>query len=699
MTTSPKIASVEKKTQLLIAASKAAKNFSSILDFEELLEQTVNIICDEFGFYYAGVFLADADLKWANLAAGRGEAGKAMLDEGHRLKIGGNSMIGDCIAKKQARISLDVGDEAVFFKNPHLPETRSEMGLPLVFGGKAIGALTVQSRKEAAFTQEDIAALQTMADQLAVAIQNSRYYQLEQKRSKYLEAANRVGKNLTMILELEHLLPKTVDIICDEYDFYYAGVFLIDFANEWAVLKAGRGEAGQEMIKANHKLKIGGNSMIGNCIKTKEARISLDVGEEDVFYKNPYLPKTKSEMALPLVVGKEVLGAVTVQSEQEKAFTDEDISTLQTMADLLAVAIKNAYTMKQLEEAHLEILQQKTFEALATSTTQAIHWIGNKALPITTTARRIKGDIDAKLFDLESLKEDVDLIIEAADTIVEVKEKLIGQAREHAPRPLNLPDLVETAITELGDNFVNFSIAFGREIETIIGDSTQLVQGFMNLFINSIEANANHIGIEISTNKLNNSAIVKISDDGDGIPTNTLENIWASFFTTKGANRHGLGLPSTLHIVSQHRGTIAVDSTEGEGTAFTLSFPIGRIPAYKIAPINTKNVYLVSEQSYYSKWCEDLFNANQLELEIVTDFNKPGKKSIYLINGDQKDLFNLLKSTPPKKASKFFVISNFLTVEKTTKLLALGADDVLLKPHSSREMDELLKSLGLQTKR
>src|SRR5690349_7966912 len=184
---------------LLKAAARAAKDITIILDPYELFQRTVDIICDEFGFYYAGVFLVDEKSQYATLRAGRGDAGRAMINEGHKLAVGGNSMIGACIANKQGRIALDVGAEAVFFENPHLPKTRSEMALPLMIGDDVIGALTVQSTEEAAFREEDIAALQTMADQLAVAIQNSYLHRQAERRSKLLKAANRVGREVTSI--------------------------------------------------------------------------------------------------------------------------------------------------------------------------------------------------------------------------------------------------------------------------------------------------------------------------------------------------------------------------------------------------------------------------------------------------------------------------------------------------------------------
>ena len=242
----------ERRAALLNAGALVSRSITSILDLDALLRRTVDIICVAFDFYYAGVFLLDETGEWAILHAGRGEAGAAMVAEGHKLQVGGQSMIGAATGQNKALIALDVGDEPVHLKNQYLPLTRSEMALPLAIGegarAQVIGALTVQSEVEAAFSEDDIVALQGMADQLAVAIQNARLYsenarllQQATRRAQLLSAAADVGKGVTSILDLEELLHKMVDIICDAYGFYYAGVFLLDETGEWAILHAGRG--------------------------------------------------------------------------------------------------------------------------------------------------------------------------------------------------------------------------------------------------------------------------------------------------------------------------------------------------------------------------------------------------------------------------------------------------------------------------
>jgi len=168
---------LEKLTARFQAAARLSHAASSILTLDELMPKVVDLIRSEFNYYHVGIFLADLDHQWAVLQAGTGEAGQRMMAEGHKLKVGGRSAIGWCVANAEARIALDVGEEAVRFDNPLLPDTRSELALPLRSRGRVLGALTIQSTQPAAFAQEDVTILQTMADQLANAIENARLFQ------------------------------------------------------------------------------------------------------------------------------------------------------------------------------------------------------------------------------------------------------------------------------------------------------------------------------------------------------------------------------------------------------------------------------------------------------------------------------------------------------------------------------------------
>ena len=685
---------IQRHATLLKAAARAAKNITTILDPYELFQRTVDIICDEFGFYYAGVFLLDDKKQYAVLRAGRGDAGRAMINEGHKLAIGGNSMIGASIANRQGRIALDVGHEAVFFENPHLPKTRSEMALPLIVGEDVIGALTVQSTEEAAFHDEDIAALQTMADQLAVAIQNANLHRQAERRSRLLKAANRVGKEVTSILDLEKLLPQTVNIICESYGLYYAGVFLLDEAGEYAVLRSGYGKAGKAMVAEGHKLKVGTDSMIGACIAMGEARIALDVGEERVHFKNPHLPHTRSEMALPLVYGGKPLGAVTIQSSEERAFSEDDITTLLTMAEHLAVAINNAKLIDELKEAHNEILRNKVFEALTSASTEAIHWIGNKTLPISLTVARLREEIADGNVDVESLKEDLDMISESATQIIQVKEQLIGAVREMKPRPVLVADVLRTAAYQrnISENALNVNI--DPAAAYVIADSTQLTRALGNILQNASEAGAKSVNVNVRPTEERGVLEIEIDDDGTGMDEPTMQKAWSPFFTTHGVTHHGLGLPAAMHVVSQSQGHIALVSEQGKGTTVAMFMPRGVVNNSQIQAGSVKNILLIDDNDDWANLFAELLKDSKIKLTQSADLKNIPAADLILVdeNITSASLTDVLSAlSKAGLSSKTVILTSAINPERVTQFLRDGVKDVTVKPYSSSEVSELLK--------
>jgi len=685
---------IERQAKLLKASARAAKNITTILDSYELFQRTVDIICDEFGFYYAGVFLVDETSQYAVLKAGRGEAGKAMLRESHKLAIGGNSMIGASIANKKGRIALDVGEEAVFFENPHLPKTRSEMALPLVVADEAIGALTVQSTEEAAFHEEDIDALQTMADQLAIAIQNSKLHKQEERRSRLLKAANRVGREVASILDLDRLLPQTVNIICEAYGLYYAGVFLVDEKGEYAVLRAGYGKAGKAMLAEGHKLRVGTDSMIGACVAMGEARIALDVGEERVHFKNPHLPHTRSEMALPLIYGGKTLGAVTIQSSEERAFSDDDITTLLTMAEHLAVAINNANLIEELKDAHNEILRNKVFEALTSASTEAIHWIGNKTLPISLTVSRLREEIASGQLETESLKEDLDMISESAAQIIQVKEQLIGAVREMKPRAVLFSDVLQTAAMQRGVSQQMLKVEIAPEAAYVIADSTQLTRAIGNILQNAVEAGAKSIAVRVRPTEERGILEIDIEDDGSGMDDETERKIWSPFFTTRGVSHHGLGLPAAMHVVSQSQGHIALVSESGKGTTVAMFMPQGRIINEEVQPGGVKNILLVDDNDDWSNLLKEMLKGTKVKLTQTTDLKKFPAADLILVDENIASINLTEVLAALSKAgltSKTMILTSAINPERVTQYLREGLKDVTVKPYSGSELNELLK--------
>ena len=523
---------------------------------------------------------------------------------------------------------------------------------------------------------------------------------LAERRARLLAAAAQVGRDVTSILDWGELLNNAVDIICDAYGFYYSGVFLVD--GEWAVLRAGYGDAGAAMIAAGHKLKVGGHSMIGTAVAQHRALIALDVGEEPVHFKNPHLPHTRSEMALPLAVGDEVIGALTVQSVEEAAFSDEDITSLQAMADQLAVAINNARLLEELEAAHAELVRTKTFEAIATATTEAIHWIGNKALPISASVGRLRDDLarlpQAAPDILESMREDLALIEESARLIVSVQEHLIGPAREEQPRPAMVDDVVKDTAVVLGIPSGMISYTVAPDLPLVRADTTQLSRAFGYVLKNAQEAmegaNEQRITVEIAPSDDGRFVAVRISDTGPGIPEQDFDKIWAAFYTTKDAGHAGLGLSATLQILGQIEGRVSAANLPGGGAVIELMIPVLDTPLPAAELPTGKSILLVDDDDAWSRFAQaTLTSAGNAVVRSADGQTDPSAFDLILVDDvleTAATLAVLKRLSAAGAGDKTMVVASALRVERTMELMPLGIRDVLLKPYTPAALAEAM---------
>lgn len=179
-------ADLEKRSWQLEMAAEVVRDAVGFRDVDALLTATVQRISHQFGYYHAGIFLIDEAGEYAVLEAASSEGGQQMLARGHRLRQE-TGLVGSVMRRGRPRIAFDVGEDAMWFNNPDLPETRSEMALPLRVRGELVGVLDVQSTEPSAFDEDDIAVLETMAEQLALAIDNVRLYQESQQALEELE--------------------------------------------------------------------------------------------------------------------------------------------------------------------------------------------------------------------------------------------------------------------------------------------------------------------------------------------------------------------------------------------------------------------------------------------------------------------------------------------------------------------------------
>jgi len=168
-----------------------------------------------------------------------------------------------------------------------------------------------------------------------------------QERTRLLKATNDIAKVSASILDPDELLAKVINLFTEQFNYYYASIYLLDPGEKWAELKEATGEAGKVLKQNRHRLELAGKSMVATCIRERMPRIAQNTSEEKQRVENPLLPYTRSEIALPLIAGDRVLGALNVQSTKASDFGTQVIETMQNMAGQVAIALENAHLFQE----------------------------------------------------------------------------------------------------------------------------------------------------------------------------------------------------------------------------------------------------------------------------------------------------------------------------------------------------------------
>lgn len=215
--------------------------------------------------------------------------------------------------------------------------------IPLRASGRPIGTLVLGSRVPMRSQERNSRVFRAFSEQASLRLEAAHLLEQAERRARQLSTSAEVSSFASSILDLEFLLPRIVDLIRDAFKYDHVQIFLMDHEGEFAELRASTGDAGRQLLDIKHKLKRGSSSVIGQVTETGKPTVAFDTADARVIHRpNPYLPKTRSEMAIPLQLKGQVVGALDVQSNQPNAYDDDDIAVLTTLAAQISVAIDNA---------------------------------------------------------------------------------------------------------------------------------------------------------------------------------------------------------------------------------------------------------------------------------------------------------------------------------------------------------------------
>lgn len=341
---------LKKRAAQLEAVSSVARTIASVQDIDTLLPDITKLVSQQFGFYHVGIFLTDQMQEFAILRAANSEGGQRMLSQDFRLPIQPTSILGYTIASGEARIALDVGADSVYFDNPDLPETRSEMALPLRTAGQTIGALDVQSTELDAFSQEDIAVLATLADQITVAIENARLF----------------GEARKALSESKTTFEKYI-----KQEWH-------NFANQSR--HAGFLFDGKQALPLDSKLSR-------EQTKTVSQTGSLAVDE------------ASATLAVPIKLRGQTIGVLDVRSKKGKReWTKDEIALLEAAAERAALALENA---RLVESAQRRASRERAISEITTRIGAVTHVESILQTAVEELGRKIGGGAEV-ILELDS---------------------------------------------------------------------------------------------------------------------------------------------------------------------------------------------------------------------------------------------------------------------------------------------------------
>jgi signal transduction histidine kinase len=460
---------------------------------------------------------------------------------------------------------------------------------PLTVRGEAIGQLAVANWKEVSPEAADL--ISVIAERVSTHLETLRLTEEIQKRAAELETVAKLSTTASTVLNPDELLQSVVDLTKERFGLYHAHIYLANDAWNTLLLSSGAGEIGQAMVAEQHAIPFDAEkSVVSRCHRERQAIIVNDVQAAPDYLPNPLLPNTRSEMAVPMIVGDKVLGVFDVQSEKVNHFTAEDANIYTTLTSQVGVALQNA---RLYAEQSATLAQLRELDRLKSS------FLANMSHELRTPLNSILGFADVILEELdgpltENMTNDLRLIQKNGQHLLHLINDVLDMAKIEAGRMNLNPE--RFLLYELLDDVTNLTSSLASERNNALfiepasdhsveihADRTRLRQVMLNLVNNAIKFTERG-KISLYFEKRGENALIRVHDTGIGIPPDKLEAVFQEFTqvdtsTTRKAGGTGLGLPISRRLIEMHGGRLWAESTgiPGEGSSFFIELPIQAI--------------------------------------------------------------------------------------------------------------------------
>lgn len=584
--------------------------------------------------------------------------------------------------------------------------------IALKSGGRLVGILTATSDQPVDYYAEDIRRLRVAGNNIAVALERQRLLGEAQRRALELQTAAEIARDTTSTLSLDSLLSGIVTLVQTRFNYYHVALFLVDEAGLTASIREASGAAGAELKQQGMKLAVGSKSVVGEVTDKGIPVVINDTSDNPLFYPHSLLPDTRAELCIPLKAGTRMLGALDLHSDKAGVFSEDELGTLQILADQIAVAIENARSYEVAQQAIIEIreLDRLKSQFLANMS----HELRTPLNSIIGFSRVILKGIDGPLTDTQ--KTDLEAIYNSGQHLLTLINDILDLSKIEAGKmelqreEVSMSDLINSVLPTASGLFKAKSI----KLETIIQpnlplvklDATRIKQVLLNFLSNA--AKFTDEGSIIVEAKLSTSpngdpeVFVTVTDSGAGIAEADQVKLFQPFSQvddspTRKTGGTGLGLSISRSLIEIHGGRIGLLRSEvGKGSTFFFALPV-TLPTQEVQGSlqpDTKVVLCIDDDEQVISLYERFLEPYGYKVVALTDSSRAVSRAIeiqpfaitldvMMPGSDGWTVIHDLKSDARTRSIPVVICS---ILEEAETGFSLGASDYLVKPFLQEDL-------------
>ena len=582
----------EKKRYLQLALiNDIGRKVISTLDLNKLLENTVEIIQLSLKYDNVSLFLVDESSGNLWLKSFCGQPGN-LVKPGY-LQKKGVGMLGKAAETGKTVLCNDVAREPTYI--PAIAETVSELSVPIKSGKKVLGVLDVESFNKNTFDDQDVAVLETIADQLANAINNTRLYEDTRKKACRLELADQINRAISSTLDLKSIFQIVSQELIKIMDYDRINMFCW-YPRERLFRREMTYSSKESSISKEIRNIPADETNMYEVVCTQEPyhmeKLVLDQKSKPMD-RLVYSEGIRSYMLIPIRESKEVTAVLSLESSKEYGFEEEQIQLLGSIAGHLSVAMQNAKLFSDLEEAYQDLkhtqshmIQIERFRALGEMASGVVHDFNNILASILGRVQLLllkigKGESSPINETEKNLKVIEQSVMDGAKILARIRE-FVKEKSDRTYSPVDINCLLEDSLEMTRAYWKDEAILSGIQIEikkelhatgVVMGDATELQEVLTNLLLNAVDAMPQGGVLTLRMEEDGEYVYLTVKDTGMGMTEEVKAKLFVPFFTTKGEEGTGLGLSLAFGIITQHKGEIMVESSPGKGSSLTIKLP------------------------------------------------------------------------------------------------------------------------------